>query len=224
MDIPMNSTDYFDHHNDPLGQRIAQGLSKLGTALRHQAWRQASPQGLTPTQGQILTLLRSRPGATLAQVAEALAVRPATASDAVKSLVTKGLVSKSRRPGDARQLSLQLTAEGEQTAAQAVQWPEFLVEAIDQLDGEERQVLLRAIIRMISSLQKRGEVPVARMCVTCHHFRPRVHDNPLRPHHCAYVDAPFGEADLRIECREHEPASEARLIELENTLSVIPLA
>ena len=211
----MDSADeYFDQHNDPLGQRIAQGLSKLGTALRHQAWRKASPQGLTPTQGQILTLLRTRPGATLAQVAEALAVRPATASDAVKSLEQKGLVSKARQPGDARLLSLQLTAEGEQTAAEAVQWPEFLVEAIDQLDGDERQVLLRAILRMISSLQKRGEIPISGMCVTCHHFRPRVHDDPLRPHHCGYVDAPFGDGDLRVDCREHEPASEARAAQL----------
>lgn len=199
----------FDRHNDPLSQRIAQGLSKLGTALRHQAWRKASPQGLTPTQGQILTLLHSRPGATLAQVAEALAVRPATASDAVKSLEKKGLVSKARQPGDARVLSLRLTADGERTAAEAIQWPEFLVEAVDQLDGDERRVLLRAIVRMIASLQQRGEIPVSRMCVSCHHFRPRVHPDPRRPHHCAYVDAPFGDADLRVDCPEHEPTAEA---------------
>lgn len=204
----------FDRDNDSLGQRIGQGLSKLGTALRHQAWRQASPRGLTPTQGQILTLLRSRSGATLAQVAEGLAVRPATASDAVTSLQKKGLVSKARQPGDARLLSLQLTADGEQAAAEAVQWPEFLVEAIDQLDGEERRVLLRAILRMIASLQQRGEIPVARMCVSCQHFRPNVHQDPRRPHHCGYVDAPFGDADLRVDCPEHEPAAEARAVEL----------
>lgn len=208
---------YFDQHNDPLGQRIAQGLSKLGTALRHQAWRKASPQGLTPTQGQILTLLRSRPGATLAQVAEALAVRPATASDAVRSLEKKGLVSKTRQPGDARQLSLQLTGDGERTASEAVQWPEFLVDAIDQLEGDERRVLLRAIVRMIANLQQRGEIPITRMCVTCHHFRPHVHQDLLRPHHCGYVDAPFGDADLRVECREHEPATEAEAARLAKT-------
>ncbi|MEM7352153.1 MAG: MarR family winged helix-turn-helix transcriptional regulator [Acidobacteriota bacterium] len=199
----------FDQQNDPLAQRIAQGLSKLGTALRHQAWRKASPAGLTPTQGQILTLLSSRPGLTLAQVAEALAVRPATASDAVKALASKGLLSKSRQAGDARQLSLHLTRDGQETAAEAVQWPEFLVEAVDELDGDERRVLLRTIVRMISALQQRGQIPTSRMCVTCHHFKPRVHQDPRRPHHCGYVDAPFGDADLRIECAEHEPATAA---------------
>ena len=219
MRLLMNTTDhYFDRHNDPLGQRIAQGLSKLGTALRHQAWRQASPRGLTPTQGQILTLLSSRPGATLAQVAEALAVRPATASDAVSSLERKGLVSKARQPGDARLLSLQLTEDGERTAAEAIQWPEFLVEAIDHLDGDERRVLLRAVVRMIGALQQRGQIPVSRMCSTCHHFRPRVHADPRRPHHCQYVDAPFGDVDLRIDCPEYEPATEARAAQVARTL------
>ncbi len=214
---------YFDHHNDPLGQRIAQGLSKLGTALRHQAWRKASPQGLTPTQGQILTRLHSQPGATLAQVAEALAVRSATASDAVKSLVKKGLVSKSRRLDDARQLSLHLTPDGERIADQAIQWPEFLVDAIDHLAGDERRVLLRAIVRMIAALQQRGEIPTTRMCVTCHHFRPRVHADPLRPHHCGYVDAPFGDGDLRIDCREYEPVTEDRAAQLAKTfLASVP--
>jgi len=211
----MNTTQrYFDLHNDPLAQRIAQGLSKLGTALRHQAWRKASPQGLTPTQGQILTLLSSRPGITLAQVAEALAVRPATASDAVKSLEKKGLLSKSRQADDARQLSLQLTPEGEDIAAETSQWPDFLVDAVDQLDDEERRVLLRAIVRMISALQQRGQVPIARMCVTCHHFRPRIHESPLRPHHCAYVDAPFGDVDLRIDCSEHEPSTATHIAQI----------
>ena len=216
------STDqdsYFDRHNDPLGQRIAQGLAKLGTALRHQAWRKASPRGLTPTQGQILAHLRTSPGATLAQVSEALAVRPATASSAVGSLVEKGLIEKSRRPGDARVLSLQLTADGKRAASEAVGWPDFLADAVDTLDADERRVLLRALLGMIRNLQTRGEVPVARMCVTCRFFRPRVHDDTLRPHHCALVDAPFGDPDLRLECADHEAADEARAGEVWRTFS-----
>lgn len=203
--------------SEPLAQRIAQGLSKLGTALRHQAWRQASPQGLTPTQGQILTLLSARPGGTLAQVAEDLAVRPATASDAVKALVQKGLVVKTRQVGDARQLSLHLTETGKSLAAEANQWPDFLVEAIDQLTEDERPVLLRAIVRMITELQTRGQIPISRMCVTCQHFRPRVHRDPRLPHHCAFVDAPLGDTDLRIDCAEHEPADEARVSQVAKT-------
>ncbi len=205
------SDNYFDLHNDSLARRIAGGLAKLGTALRHQAWRQGSPKGLTPTQGQILTILRTRPGATLAEVSEALAVRPATASGAVATLESKGLVKKTRRPGDARVLSLLLTAEGEHIAAEATQWPDFLVDAIDDLEGEERQVLLRAILGMVRALQRRGEIPISQMCLSCHYFQPHVHQDVLRPHHCGFVNAPFGDRDLRLECPDHEPADETKV-------------
>lgn len=39
-------------------------------------------------------------------------------------------------------------------------------------------------------------------------FRPRVHADPYRPHHCAFGDAPFGDRHLRLECADHQPAPE----------------
>jgi hypothetical protein len=58
---------------------------------------------------------------------------------------------------------------------------------------------------MIRALQEQGQIPVSRMCVTCVHFRPRLHDGPL-PHHCAFVDAPMADRHLRVDCKEHEEA------------------
>jgi hypothetical protein len=58
---------------------------------------------------------------------------------------------------------------------------------------------------MIRTLQERGEIPVSRMCVTCRFFRPNVHAHPEPPHHCAFVDAPFGDRELRLDCADHEP-------------------
>ena len=191
--------------NDPLSHRVALGLSKLGTALRHQAWRGASPLGLTPTQGQILTHVAEHAGSTLSQVSEALAVRPATASEAVATLVKKGLVRKARKATDGRALSLVLTAAGRDAAAQAAEWPDFLARAVEELKEEEQRVFLRALLGMIRALQQRGEIPVARMCLTCSFFRPHVHTSAERPHHCNFVDAPFGDGDLRIDCADHQP-------------------
>ena len=48
---------------------------------------------------------------------------------------------------------------------------------------------------------------MSRMCLDCRFFRPDVHDDPARPHHCAFVDAPFGDAQLRIDCADHQPAA-----------------
>jgi hypothetical protein len=44
------------------------------------------------------------------------------------------------------------------------------------------------------------------MCVTCTHFRPYVNQDSKRPHHCALVEADFGDRLIRIDCNEHEPA------------------
>jgi hypothetical protein len=92
-------------------------------------------------------------------------------------------------------------------------WPDFLATALVDLDATERAVMCRALIKMIRRLQEAGNVPAARLCVDCIHFRPHAHDDPLAPHHCAYVDAAFGDGAVRFNCSDHQradaPAREA---------------
>lgn len=194
--------------DEPLSDRITFGLSRLATALKLNAWRESTPLQLTPTQAEILALLRAWPAATLKEVAARLEVRPATASDAVRVLVEKGWVTKSKRPDDARVLSLDLSEEGRALADQVAGWPRFLTEVIDTLPEEEREVLFRAVTRLIRELQSRRQIEVARMCLTCRYFQPRRHPNdPENPHHCGLVDLPFGDLDLRLDCPEHQAAA-----------------
>lgn len=56
---------------------------------------------------------------------------------------------------------------------------------------------------MIRKLQEQGQISVARMCVTCQFFQPNHHLNSDLPHHCALVNAPFADGNLRINCPEH---------------------
>lgn len=193
---------------DPIDARIVTGLAKIGLATRHRAWSEAEASGLTPTQGQILALLRASPaGLRMSQLAEQLAVTPPTASVAVRSLTAKDLVRKERAPADARGVVLTLTDAGAREAERAAGWSDFLLTAIDVLTPPEREIFLRALVKMIRVLQERREIPVARMCVACRFFRPYRHADPDRPHHCAYVDAPFGDRSLRLDCAEFEPAA-----------------
>jgi DNA-binding MarR family transcriptional regulator len=198
----------FDTATDPPAHRIATGLAKVGLALKHQAWRRAGRRGLSPTQAQILTTLRTAPrGMRLAEVADRLAVTAATASEAVGALALKGLVRKARETADLRALAIRLTPAGRREAHRAAGWPDVLLEAIDALTPEEQAVFLRGLVRMIYTLQQRGQIPVAQMCVTCRFFRPHVHPDPDRPHHCTFVDAPFGDRHLRLDCPDHQPAA-----------------
>jgi DNA-binding MarR family transcriptional regulator len=193
---------------DPLDRRVVTGLAKIGLATKHRAWQEAEGRGLTPTQGQILAILRLLPreGARLSALAETMAVTAATASQAVDALARKGLVAKARSTHDARALAISLTEAGRREADRAASWTDFLLGAVDVLTSEEQEVFLRGLIKMIRTLQERGEIPVSRMCVTCRYFRPNVHAEGDRPHHCAFVDAPFGERHLRLECVDHQAA------------------
>jgi DNA-binding MarR family transcriptional regulator len=193
----------------PLDARLVTGLSKIGLAMKSQAWSHAPAEGLTPTQAQILVLLRDRSdGARLSTIAEALGITAPTASDAVASLVAKKLVVRGRDKDDARAARFSLSRGGAESAARVSAWPDFLQKAVGTLDAAEQAVFLRALVKMIRTLQEAGDIPVQRMCVDCRFFRPHAHpDSRDRPHHCTFVDAPFGEHHIRIDCADHETAA-----------------
>ena len=193
--------------DEPLDRRVTIGLAKIGIALKQQAWAEAAERGLTPTQGQVLALLRANPdGLRLRVLAEQLGITPATVSDSVTALHRKGLVAKQPTAADGRGVVVVLTPTGSREAAAAAAWPDFLLEAVGALSPTEQATFLRALVAMIRTLQEKGRIPVARMCVSCRFFQPFRYDNPARPHHCAFVDAAFGDGELRLDCPDHSPA------------------
>lgn len=185
---------------------VVTGLAKIGMAVRAEAWRRGEATGLTPTQAQILAHLAARGPARVGRLAEDLAVTQPTASQAVDALARKGLVERRPDPADRRAARLHLTAAGRRAAEAAPAWPDALLEAVDALDAAEQAVFLKGLTKMIRALQTRGAIPVQRMCATCRHFRPHAHADATRPHHCAFVDAAFGDAALRLDCGDHVEA------------------
>ncbi len=183
-------------------QRVIIGLSKIGLALKSHAWQDANQHGLTPTQGQILALLCSKvkSGMRLSTIANELGVTAATTSDAVTTLVEKGLVQKTKAVDDGRAIAISLTTQGQNVAAQVADWPDFLLEAVSELSELEQEVFLRGLIKMIRKLQEQRQISVARMCVNCQFFRPNVYADSAQPHHCNFVDAPFGDRELQLDC------------------------
>jgi DNA-binding MarR family transcriptional regulator len=199
----------FEEHADSIASRVAAGLGQVGLAMKSQAWADACQRGLTPTQGQILTLLRSRAesGLRLSQVAESLGISPPTASDSVRALVRKGLVQKARAAGDARAIALELTRLGRTEAECTASWPDFLLCAIDTLSESEQEALFVGLIKIIGALVDRGSVPHQRMCLTCRYFHADAQPGRRPPHHCALLDAPLGTRQLRLDCAEHVSAA-----------------
>lgn len=191
----------------PLDRRVATGLHKLGLALKHQTWSQASEHGLSPTQGQILAVLAADGALSTSEVAARLGIGLPTVSEAVTTLATKRLVRRTPDRRHPRARLLRLTAAGARLSARTRAWPEFLTQAVGSLGDAEQATLLSALMKMIRTLQVQGQIPISRMCVTCTHFRPHVRGGDT-PHQCAFVDAPMGAAHLRLDCADHVPAPE----------------
>ncbi len=198
----------FDQLSEPLPQRIAVALSKLGLAMKQQQWQQAAGDGLSPTQGQILATVLAEGARTVSELAQRLGVTLATTSDAARVLVDKGLLVRSPDPRNHRASLLALTDGGRERAARASAWPEFLGAAVAELAPHEQPVFLAGLLKMIRALQQAGMIPPQRMCISCVYFRAHAHAG-ARPHHCDLVGAPMAAAHLRIDCGEHEPASDA---------------
>jgi DNA-binding MarR family transcriptional regulator len=200
-------TSPFDTLSEPLPRRLAAGIARLSAALRAGQWRLAEAEGLTPTQAQIIGLLARRGALRVSAVADLLGVTRPTAGDAVAALERKALLVRTPDPQDGRAVSLKLTPRGRAVEHRAGAWPAVLIEAADELPPAEQAALLRLVMRMILGLQRRGAIAPGRLCITCRYFRPFVHGDPAAPHHCAFVDAPFGERHLRLDCPEHDPAA-----------------
>jgi DNA-binding MarR family transcriptional regulator len=201
--------------DDGLATQVIAGFERLGVALRSNAWSEGFARGLTPTQGKVLTTLKGHSGAglRLSAIAEALDVSAATASDAVNSLVGKGLVQKTQAADDKRALELSLTRKGTAEARAAAGWPSFLMDAVGHLPREDQTTILRGVVHIIGELQRSGHIPLAQMCVSCRYFRANAHPKGPRHHHCNLLESAIGDVELRVHCPEHEGAPQELLEE-----------
>ncbi|WP_018898103.1 MarR family transcriptional regulator [Rhizobium sp. 2MFCol3.1] len=186
--------------------RIREGLNRLATVLRADEWTRAKAAGLNPTQLAILDLLEARPdGLSVKMIAAHLGVSQPSATDSINALEKKGHIEKRASAVDGRSVGVYLSPEGSAVLRQDATI-DLTEQAIDCLDASEQQALLAMFIKMIRNLQEKDAIPVQRMCVTCRYFAPFAHSDAERPHHCHFVNAAFGQPELRIDCRDHEQA------------------
>ncbi|WP_250006624.1 MarR family winged helix-turn-helix transcriptional regulator [Actinoplanes sp. M2I2] len=189
----------------PPATQLWLGLARLGQAVRMEAWRNAGPHNLSPLQADIVALLAdsARP-LRQGEIVAALASTPPTVSDAVKVLRRKELVESARDAGDARVLLVRLSPAGEAEAGRLTVTSPALSEAVAALSADDFAAMLRGATTLMRQLQERRAIPVSRMCLTCRFFVPEAHPGSTRPHHCRFVDASFGDAELRVTCPDHE--------------------
>ena len=187
--------------------RILSAISRISAVLRTGVWQFATAEGLNPTQVDILVMLDSRTdGVRLSWIADQLGVTAASASDAITSLTTKGLIEKQRSADDARAVALRLTIAGAAMAGRISAALDFALGAVDDLSATTQDELFRSLLALIGKLQTAEKFPEIRACLTCRHFAPNVRKSAATAHQCLLANAPLSTRLLRIDCPEHAAA------------------
>lgn len=203
--------DPSSQHGDVDGKIVA-ALERISQVFRLLLREKAQEHGLSPIQAQFLIYLLYHDVELrrVGQLAREFGLTPATVSDAVASLESKGFVEREPWPEDRRVLTLRLTPKGRRVAADLSTWADAVREHLEGFSSLEKEGLMHSLMRLIGSLQRSGVITVARMCVTCRFFRRDAHPGGGAPHHCGLLDVPLAVSDLRVDCPEHELAGRGR--------------
>lgn len=198
----------FPKNPSSINLRIREGLSRIAMAMRIDEWKKAKEIGLNPTQLAILTLLEGRKdGLNVKEIANHLGVSQPSATDSITALEKKNHLEKRAEHGDRRAVRVHLTPTGLE-AFQHDAGSTLAEQAVACLTDFEQQQLLHTLMKMIRHLQESDAIPVQRMCVNCRYFAPFAHKDE-QPHHCHFVNAAFGQRELRVDCRDHDEADPA---------------
>ncbi|HKT03863.1 MAG TPA: hypothetical protein VJT31_30400 [Rugosimonospora sp.] len=193
---------------DELAGRLAVGLVRLAAALDAATTGNADRQPHTLTEQQVLLVLAGRDGpCSVEELAARVAMTRALLVPVLSRLREDGLITMAPAPSyDPDQVSVALTERGRQLPPPLLNWAGRLLASLAEVPDGEQQRLLTLVVDRIVLLQRRGRLPVARMCLTCRFFQPYAHPGEPDPHHCALVNAAFGHAQLRVHCPEQLPA------------------
>jgi DNA-binding MarR family transcriptional regulator len=152
--------------------RIAELLVHVGRAARSEAHNENPRSSLTAAQWTCLRFFARANGSTRTPsgFASFQATTRGTASQIVKTLERRGLITGQRSDRDRRSVRFDLTAMGLETL---VHDPlSDLIGVIGQLQEDERDRFLQTLSRMTSALAGLRDVPAFGTCQDCSHFTP----------------------------------------------------
>ena len=193
---------------EELPHRLTTGLARVAVAMHLAADDPAARLERTLAQQQVLLLLSQRRGGyTLADLAADVGMTAPATESSINTLVREGLVVM-EPAATPRGVRVTITDRGRAQAPELLHWASDLLAELGNLDEIGQRQLLHVVTGHIRRLQRRGQIPVVRMCLTCRFFDGYAHPGTADPHHCRLVDAAFGHQLLRLRCPEQEPAAD----------------
>lgn len=181
--------------------RISDQIAELLVHVARTARSENAGSGLTAAQWTCLRFFARCNGSTRTPSAFASfqATTRGTASQIIKSLERRGLITRSRSDRDRRSVSFYLTAPGR--AALSRDPLDDLVGLIDGLGSVERNRFLATLSRLTSALALRRAVPAFGTCRDCRHY-----DTDQGTVYCTCLAANLAVDDTSKLCARYTPA------------------
>lgn len=195
-------------HED-IGQ-IVVGLRRLSQVVGGRTSSTAVALGLSKLQSEILMFLEGRDsGLPIVLFARRFMISPATVSDSIRVLASKGLVAKNRQKGDARSVLVTITESGRMVAVSCIEGTEKLQRIVAGWDEGRRAQALSLMLELIAELQENEIEFSDRMCTSCRHFAINCDlEGGSAPYYCRSIGIPLKSIDLRVDCPVFEPRAD----------------
>lgn len=177
-------------------------LYSFSDSFRILFWRFSKDHGLSPLQIQLLIFITNHKSEhnKISYLSNEFNMTKPTISDAVKTLIEKGLLLKELDSKDARSFSLMISEQGKKIVIAFEEAYQPMINSIKSLEKEEKVSLFVDMMSLINRMDKSGIRLSQRMCYNCSFYQSR------NEHHyyCRFLEKEMQWSELRIDCNEHE--------------------
>ncbi len=180
--------------NIRIEEKIIFLLEKICQAYKNNLWQIAYREGLTPTQMEILQIVLSYPKANISHIAKELGISKPTVSQAVNTLIKKGMLIHNFDPLDKRKKILNLTSKARKFLKRIRKLNDCLLNCINQIDPDQQNYLYKILLIIIKEMHEKGIFKLIRFCPFCAN---RISDSQSI---CIITNRPVSPENFRPNC------------------------
>jgi DNA-binding MarR family transcriptional regulator len=143
-------------------EELAAATAAFAETFHRWSSRKAIEAGANVTRLRLLHLVSCHGPQKMAELAGRLDVTPRSVTALVDGLETEGLVRRTHHATDRRVLLVELTCNPDRVQSQMLTYQASLARLLAELSETEREVMLRALVRLRDSMHAETMVPAPR--------------------------------------------------------------
>jgi len=188
--------------NKDLDTKIIEAIDRIARAQKILLWDRAKLLGLTPLQTQILLFVaeNKEENNNVTLISLELGVSQPTISDAVKTLIKKGLLETMVWEKNRHYRLLRLTEKGKAILSQLKEWDKYLKRPLSKISEEEKIAFFKFLLDYVVELRNDKTLLLLRACPLCKYFEKKDENT----YYCKLFEMDLKVKDLRVECPDYE--------------------